>query len=98
MSTKISRQQNDKLKEALIKSFLKFIEHKTHRALHYGKSNMSLAPRVLMCAGLHELDANSPLAQMTAPERMDADFRGTGLTIGRALSFKVAALPSHRFR
>ncbi len=33
--------------------------------------------------GLHEQDGNSPLSPMTRPERMDADFRGTGLTIGR---------------
>ena len=32
---------------------------------------------------LHEQDGNSPLTPMTRPERMDADFRGTGLTIGR---------------
>ncbi|HEY8184684.1 MAG TPA: error-prone DNA polymerase [Pyrinomonadaceae bacterium] len=32
---------------------------------------------------LHEMDGNSPLAPMTRPERMDADFRGTGLTIGQ---------------
>jgi error-prone DNA polymerase len=32
---------------------------------------------------LHEVDGNSPLAPMTRPERMAADFRGTGLTIGR---------------
>jgi error-prone DNA polymerase len=32
---------------------------------------------------LHELAGNSPLTPMTRPERMDADFRGTGLTIGR---------------
>jgi error-prone DNA polymerase len=32
---------------------------------------------------LHEADGNSPLAPMTRPERMAADFRGTGLTIGR---------------
>ena len=32
---------------------------------------------------LHEQDANSPLIPMTRSERMDADFRGTGLTIGR---------------
>ncbi|HBB89720.1 MAG TPA: error-prone DNA polymerase [Blastocatellia bacterium] len=32
---------------------------------------------------LHEQDGNSPLVPMTRPERMDADFRGTGLTIGR---------------
>ena len=31
---------------------------------------------------LHEQDGNSPLSPMTRPERMDADFRGTGLTIG----------------
>jgi len=44
--------------------------------------------RVARAAGelyeeLHEQDGNSPLAPMTRPERMDADFRGTGLTIGR---------------
>lgn len=32
---------------------------------------------------LHEQDGNSPLVPMTRSERMDADFRGTGLTIGR---------------
>jgi error-prone DNA polymerase len=32
---------------------------------------------------LHEIDGNSPLAPMTRPERMAADFHGTGLTIGR---------------
>jgi error-prone DNA polymerase len=32
---------------------------------------------------LHEADGNSPLLPMTLPERIDADFRGTGLTIGR---------------
>jgi error-prone DNA polymerase len=33
--------------------------------------------------GLHEPDSKSPLAPMTLPEKLDADFRGTGLTIGR---------------
>ena len=32
---------------------------------------------------LLEKDGNSPLQQMTLTERVDADFRGTGLTIGR---------------
>jgi error-prone DNA polymerase len=32
--------------------------------------------------GIHELDQKSPLAQMTNEERLVADFRGTGLTIG----------------
>jgi len=44
--------------------------------------------RVARAAGplyeaLHQSDAHSPLLPMTIPERMDADFRGTGLTIGR---------------
>jgi error-prone DNA polymerase len=32
---------------------------------------------------LSETDSDSPLMPMTLPERLDADFRGTGLTIGR---------------
>lgn len=32
---------------------------------------------------LNEADGNTPLLPMTVPEKMDADFRGTGLTIGR---------------
>ena len=32
---------------------------------------------------LFENDGGSPLIPMTLPERMDADFRGTGLTIGK---------------
>ena len=33
--------------------------------------------------GLLENDGNSPLQQMSLTERMDADFRGTGLTVGK---------------
>src|SRR5260370_37254986 len=33
--------------------------------------------------GILEKGGNSPLLPMTLPERMDADFRGTGLTIGK---------------
>jgi error-prone DNA polymerase len=33
--------------------------------------------------GLWEREGNSPLEQMTLTERVDADFRGTGLTIGK---------------
>ena len=32
--------------------------------------------------GIHELDESSPLAMMTQEERLVADFRGTGLTVG----------------
>jgi error-prone DNA polymerase len=44
--------------------------------------------RVTRAAGklyeeLAEKDGDSPLLPMTVPERLDADFRGTGLTIGK---------------
>ena len=59
------------------------IENQVHR-----RDALWQVERVLRSAGplyeeLHEADGNSPLAPMTLPERMDADFRGTGLTIGR---------------
>src|SRR5688572_8852525 len=37
----------------------------------------------LLYEHLLENDGNTPLTPMTLPERMDADFRGTGLTIGK---------------
>jgi len=50
---------------------------------------------------LHETDNNSPLPRMTLSERVDADFQGTGLTIGahpvahhRAELSKLGAAPA----
>jgi error-prone DNA polymerase len=62
---------------------LKFIGQQVHR-----RDALWQVERVTRTAGplyqeLHEADANSPLLPMTLTERMDADFRGTGLTIGR---------------
>ena len=62
---------------------VKFIRRNAHR-----RDALWQVERVTRVAGplfesLHEQDANSPLAPMTLAERMDADFRGTGLTIGR---------------
>jgi error-prone DNA polymerase len=37
----------------------------------------------LLYQDLAEEDGNSPLLKMTIPERLDADFRGAGLTIGK---------------
>jgi error-prone DNA polymerase len=58
-------------------------EHKTNR-----RDALWQVERVARSAGelyehLLENDANTPLTPMTLPERMDADFRGTGLTIGK---------------
>jgi error-prone DNA polymerase len=40
-------------------------------------------PAGVLYQQLHETDDTSPLVSMTTSERIDADFRGTGLTIGR---------------
>jgi error-prone DNA polymerase len=40
-------------------------------------------PAGLLFQNLSEVDGNSPLTPMTVAERIDADFRGTGLTIGK---------------
>jgi error-prone DNA polymerase len=62
---------------------LKFVGQNVHR-----RDALWQVERVARAAGalyeeLHEMDGTSPLLPMTLPERIDADFRGTGLTIGR---------------
>ena len=80
-------QQNDKLKydhpNAAAAPGAPVVGQNTHR-----HDALWQVERVARAAGplyeaLHESDANSPLQPMTVPERMDADFRGTGLSIGR---------------
>jgi error-prone DNA polymerase len=72
---------------------LKFIGQKAHR-----RDALWQVERAVRVAGplyeeLYEQDGNSPLMPMTLPERMDADFRGTGLTIGRhPVAFQRAEL------
>jgi error-prone DNA polymerase len=60
-----------------------FIRSSTHR-----RDALWQVARVTRAAGklyeeLMEQDGNSPLQQMSLTERVDADFRGTGLTIGK---------------
>ncbi len=74
---KDSSSQGDKLKP------VGPIGSKTHRRAALWQVERVARAVGPLFAGLHELDGNSPLTQMTVPERMDADFRGTGLTIGR---------------
>src|SRR5687767_4179667 len=59
----------------------------SHHAVHRRDALWQIE-RVVRPAGplyeeLHEADGNSPLTPMSLPERLNADFRGTGLTIGR---------------
>lgn len=63
-------------------------DESTHGSNTHRRDALWQVEKVARAAGplfeaLHERDANSPLAQMTLPERMEADFRGTGLTIGK---------------
>jgi error-prone DNA polymerase len=59
------------------------IENQVHRRDALWQVERVSRPAGPLYEELHEADGNSPLTPMTLPERMDADFRGTGLTIGR---------------
>ncbi|HVQ37759.1 MAG TPA: OB-fold nucleic acid binding domain-containing protein, partial [Pyrinomonadaceae bacterium] len=59
------------------------VDHGVHRRDALWQVERVTRPAGELYTELHEQDGNSPLAPMTRPERMDADFRGTGLTIGR---------------
>jgi len=61
---------------------LKFVGHTTRRDALWQVERVA-RPAGELYEELHEADGNSPLVPMTRPERMAADFRGTGLTIGR---------------
>lgn len=67
---------------AILDNKLKFVGH-TNRRDALWQVERVVRPAGELYTELHEKDGNSPLAPMTRPERMDADFRGTGLTIGR---------------
>src|SRR5215216_4583850 len=61
---------------------LNFIQSATRRDALWQVERVTRAAGNLY-EGLLESDGNSPLEQMTLTERVDADFRGTGLTIGK---------------
>jgi error-prone DNA polymerase len=61
---------------------LNFIQSSTRRDALWQVERVTRAGGELY-EGLLESDGNSPLEQMTLMERVDADFRGTGLTIGK---------------
>jgi error-prone DNA polymerase len=84
--------QSDQSPKSQVSSLKKREPETWDLGLETGKTNRRDAlwqvERVARPAGelyteLHEQDGNSPLTPMTRAERMDADFRGTGLTIGR---------------
>ena len=55
---------------------------KLHRRDALWQVERASRPAGPLLEGIHELDQSSPLERMTNEERLAADFRGTGLTVG----------------
>jgi len=55
----------------------------THRRAALWQSEVAIRPAGPLFASLDQSDSHSPLAPMTATERLNSDFRGTQLTIGK---------------
>ncbi len=62
---------------------LKFVGHQVNRRDALWQVERISRPTGPLYQELQEMDNHSPLVAMTLPERIAADFRGTGLTIGR---------------
>ena len=83
VSHRVPELRKDELRKLAAIGALNFIQGAVNR-----RDALWQVERVTRAAGelyeeLAEKDGASPLLPMTRPERMDADFRGTGLTIGR---------------
>jgi error-prone DNA polymerase len=87
LRNRVPELRKDELRKLGATGALNFIQEaggpKTNRrAALWQVERVTRAPGELYQALLEE-DGNSPLQQMTLTERVDADFRGTGLTIGK---------------
>ena len=83
LCNRVPELRKDELRKLAAIGALNFIQGSVHR-----RDALWQVERVTRAAGelyeaLAEKDGDSPLLPMTRPERMDADFRGTGLTIGK---------------
>jgi len=74
--------RKDELRKLAAVGSLNFIQTSTRRDALWQVERVTRAAGELY-EELLEKDDNSPLQQMTLTERVDADFRGTGLTIGK---------------
>ncbi len=83
LCNRVPELRKDELRKLAAIGALNFIQGSVNR-----RDALWQVERVTRAAGklyeeLAEKDGESPLLPMTIPERMDADFRGTGLTIGK---------------
>ncbi|HEX5602584.1 MAG TPA: error-prone DNA polymerase, partial [Pyrinomonadaceae bacterium] len=74
--------RKDELRKLAAVGALNFIQSSTRRDALWQVERVTRDAGELY-EGLLESDGNSPLEQMTLTERVDADFRGAGLTIGK---------------
>jgi error-prone DNA polymerase len=92
LRNRVPELRKDELRKLAAVGALNFIQDQALRKTLKTKVNRRDAlwqvERVVRPAGelyeqLVEQDGNSPLLPMTIPERLNADFRGTGLTVGK---------------
>ena len=90
LRNRVPELHRDELRKLAAVGALNFIQDQSARKEPQVNRRDALwqVERVVRPAGelydkLLEKDGNSPLLPMTIPERMNADFRGTGLTIGK---------------
>lgn len=79
---RVPELRKDELRKLAAVGALNFIQSATRRDALWQVERVTRDAGELY-EGLLEKDGNSPLQQMALTERVDADFRGTGLTIGK---------------
>jgi error-prone DNA polymerase len=82
LRNRVPEVRKDELRKLAAVGALNFIQDSSRRDALWQVERVTRAAGKLY-EELLEKDGDSPLPQMTLPERMDADFRGTGLTIGK---------------
>jgi error-prone DNA polymerase len=82
LRNRVPALRKDELRKLAAVGALNFIQSSTRRDALWQVERVTRDAGELY-EGLLESDGNSPLEQMTLTERVDADFRGTGLTIGK---------------
>ena len=82
LRNRVPELRKDELRKLAAVGALNFIQSSSRRDALWQVERVTRAAGKLY-QELLEKDGDSPLAQMTLTERVDADFRGTGLTIGK---------------
>jgi error-prone DNA polymerase len=83
LSNRVPELRKDELRKLAAIGALNFIQGSVNRRDALWQVERVTRPAGDLYEELAEKDGDSPLLPMTVPERMDADFRGTGLTIGK---------------